>query len=760
MKKTILLFLLLIPFILTGCSCDKSKEHSFTLIILNEQEQIINEKVAFNEGENLLEILKNKYGLVYNQEQGKILQIKNIELAETGYFTITLNDVEQTSFVFEMKDQYILKIQYHKESSFKEYEVTFKEVDDTLISSYVWPNNSLVSKPAPPEKEGYTFKGYYLDKEATLEFDFNSYLTRDTVIYFIYEEIVSEVSYTIEFPTQALRKKTAGEDETIGIVTYEPSSASIKTMSVTSSDDTKLSCTLNLDQVDNVYKVKAKCLDFGTAKVIVNLNGKIQEYEFTLYPRREEDVPDNEWFEMSFEEQEAMRLDRERREAEVIDNEVERIKTWFTENIPDSTVGNFDLIERSDVSGVYVNWHSDNKNVLYLTYVDNVYVGQITQISYDTNATLSLTVSTASSSETITKEIAVPGFNLIPLPDHPLVFAYVPIWNFTGISPEDISRIDVFHLCFGYVKNDEFDVSHIEFLMPHIMPLRRMGKRVVLSVHDGGKLASATDDGVEILGFSDAVSTAEKRTRTVNQIMETVIKYDLDGVDLDWEGPGFSYSSNPCHPDDVINFYLFVKELKAAMDASPRADLLLTAACAAPKADQYSLDKLKDDFDYIHIMTYDFVISTTTTHNSALLEGPGSTYFSTEKGLNEYLRYMPREKLTVGAAFYGKIYNLPNGIGDGLSQTVSEACKTINYDKIRQEYWTDLNDETYIHKSEVTKATWYYDGSSWITFESPWAVAEKAKWAKNQNLGGIMFWDYNTDYQNELMSALYYNFRY
>lgn len=75
MKKTILLFLLLIPFILTGCFCDKSKEHSFTLIILNEQEQIINEKVAFNEGENLLEILKNKYGLVYNQEQGKILQI-------------------------------------------------------------------------------------------------------------------------------------------------------------------------------------------------------------------------------------------------------------------------------------------------------------------------------------------------------------------------------------------------------------------------------------------------------------------------------------------------------------------------------------------------------------------------------------------------------------------------------------------------------------------------------------------------------------
>ncbi|MBP6885170.1 MAG: hypothetical protein KBB97_00985, partial [Bacilli bacterium] len=255
MKKTILLFLLLIPFILTGCSCDNSKEHSFTLIIFNEQERIINEQVAFNEGENLLEILKNKYGLVYDQEQGKIRKIKNIEVEETGYFIITLNGVEQTSFDFEMKDQYILEIQYYKESSVKEYVVTFKEVDDTIILSYPWPNSTLVSRPTPNEKEGYNFKGYYLDKEGTIEFDFNSYLTSNTVIYFIYEAIVSEVSYTVEFPTQALRKKTAGEDETIGIITYEPNSASIKTMSATSSDDTKLSCTIYLDQVDNVYKV-------------------------------------------------------------------------------------------------------------------------------------------------------------------------------------------------------------------------------------------------------------------------------------------------------------------------------------------------------------------------------------------------------------------------------------------------------------------------------------------------------------------------
>ena len=568
MKKTILLFLLLIPFILTGCFCDKSKEHSFTLIILNEQEQIINEKVAFNEGENLLEILKNKYGLVYNQEQGKILQIKNIELAETGYFTITLNDVEQTSFVFEMKDQYILKIQYHKESSFKEYEVTFKEVDDTIILSYPWPNSTLVSRPTPNEKEGYNFKGYYLDKEGTIEFDFNSYLTSNTVIYFIYEAIVSEVSYTVEFPTQALRKKTAGEDETIGIITYEPNSASIKTMSATSSDDTKLSCTIYLDQVDNVYKVKAKCLDYGTAKVIVNLNGTIQEYDFTLYPRREEDVPFDEWVEMSFEEQEAMRLDRERREKEAEANEVARIKTWFEECVPTIASESFELINGTNVESVYIMWHSNHKGVIYPKVVDGVYTAQVTQITYDVVVNLTLTINSSSGSEELTKAITIPkGFDLRPLPQRPLIFAYVPTWGYEGIRQEDVAKIDVFNLCFAYVTNGMFTVSTIEALLPTIMPLREVGKRVVMSVQDGGK------NGPPLIpGFSAAVSTAEGRTTIVNQMVQAVIEYDFDGIDLDWEGPGFSFSSNPSSPNDIQNFYLFVKELRAAMDDSPRKD--------------------------------------------------------------------------------------------------------------------------------------------------------------------------------------------
>ena len=128
---------------------------------------------------------------------------------------------------------------------------------------------------------------------------------------------------------------------------------------------------------------------------------------------------------------------------------------------------------------------------------------------------------------------------------------------------------------------------------------------------------------------------------------------------------------------------------------------------------------------------------------------------------NENFLEILKTKYGLVRDYLGKIYKIKNleVAGNGLDQYVSENCVTINYDKIRQQYWTDLNDKQYIYEDEVTKATWYYDGTNWITFERLWAVAEKAKWAKARGLGGIMFWDYNTDYQNELMSALYYNFR-
>ncbi|MFA7050628.1 MAG: glycosyl hydrolase family 18 protein [Bacilli bacterium] len=760
MKKTILLFLLLIPFLLVGCSCDKKpedKEFTFTFELYDEKALIVKETITYNEGDNLLEILKSKYNLVYSEG---IQKINNLELSENNYFRITLNGEEKTDFSFMLKDEDLLKIEYLEDEIIEvNYNVSFREVDETEILALEVKENDKITAPTVANKDGYNFKGFYLDKEGVTLFDFASNVTSNLVIYLVYEEIsqIETIDINVEFPTLSLRKMTPPENKTNGLIVLEPADAKIETYSLRVSDTTKLRSFIFTDPQDGLRKVHVECLDYGEAEVTITINGITKTYEFTLYPRKEEEVPFEEWAEMSFEEQEAMRLDRERREREAEVNEVARLKTWFEEHVPANATESFELINGTNVESVYIMWHSDHKGVIYPKVVDGVYTAQVTQITYDVVVNLTLTINSSLGSEELTKAITVSkGFDLRPLPQRPLIFAYVPTWGYEGIRQEDVAKIDVFNLCFAYVTNGMFTVSTIESLLPTIMPLREVGKRVVMSVQDGGK------NGPPLIpGFSAAVSTAEGRTTIVNQMVQAVIEYDFDGIDLDWEGPGFSFSSNPSSPNDIQNFYLFVKELRAAMDDSPRKDLLLTAACAMSYPNNYSLDRLQNEFDYIHIMTYDGGSSTTTSHCSALLPGPGAAW-SAQRGLNNFIATgFPRNKLTIGSAFYGKRYLNVSSTGDGLGVSVAQAASTMTYKNLRKEYWTNLSDQTYIYTSQETKTSWYYnkDTKVWIGFESPWAVAEKAKWAKAQGLGGIMFWEYNQDYNGELLAAMYNNFR-
>ena len=191
MKKTILLFLLLIPFLLVGCSCEKKpedQEFTFTFELYDEKSLIVKETITYKEGDNLLEILKSKYNLVYSEG---IQKINNLALSEKNYFLITLNGEEKTDFSFMLKEGDLLKIEYLKEEVVEvNYNVSFREVDETEILALEVKENDKITAPTVANKDGYNFKGFYLDKEGVTLFDFASNVTSNLVIYLVYEEIL------------------------------------------------------------------------------------------------------------------------------------------------------------------------------------------------------------------------------------------------------------------------------------------------------------------------------------------------------------------------------------------------------------------------------------------------------------------------------------------------------------------------------------------------------------------------------------------
>ena len=66
-------------------------------------------------------------------------------------------------------------------------EVTFKDGDNE-VSKVTVENGKTVKKVIPDEKKGYTFKGWFTDKELTKSFDFNTTITVDTILYAKWEE--------------------------------------------------------------------------------------------------------------------------------------------------------------------------------------------------------------------------------------------------------------------------------------------------------------------------------------------------------------------------------------------------------------------------------------------------------------------------------------------------------------------------------------------------------------------------------------------
>lgn len=107
------------------------------------------------------------------------------------------------------------------------------------------------------------------------------------------------------------------------------------------------------------------------------------------------------------------------------------------------------------------------------------------------------------------------------------VIAYC--WNdaLAGFTREDARRLTHVNLAFGLIKDGLLDLHLLKYL--HLLPKLREWNpemKIVLSV--GGWGAD---------GFSDMAMTEEGRRNFAKSCLDAVEKYNLDGIDIDWEYP-------------------------------------------------------------------------------------------------------------------------------------------------------------------------------------------------------------------------------
>ena len=255
---------------------------------------------------------------------------------------------------------------------------------------------------------------------------------------------------------------------------------------------------------------------------------------------------------------------------------------------------------------------------------------------------------------------------------------------------------------------------------------------------------------------SDVFSTAKGRKEFSQSVLQLNQFFKSDGIDLDWEYPVVEgYPGHKYTPADKQNFTELVRELRRTLGT--QYEISFAAGGFQKFLDESIFWKdVITEVDRVNLMTYDLVngYSTITGHHTPLYSSPDQKE-STDNAVKYLIKLgIPANKLVIGSAFYGRMWENVPPARNGLYQ--SGKFKTgINYNKFKTELSAEKGFVSYW--DDVAKAPYAYNASSklFITYDDKRSMQIKAKYVADNHLNGIMFWEITSDtYKDGLLDAI------
>ncbi|GAA5886311.1 hypothetical protein JCM16303_003759 [Sporobolomyces ruberrimus] len=235
---------------------------------------------------------------------------------------------------------------------------------------------------------------------------------------------------------------------------------------------------------------------------------------------------------------------------------------------------------------------------------------------------------------------------------------YYPDWEGDNLTPEKINykMFDLINFSFA-VPDQNHNVAFEGWNSGDLL------NRVVKYAHgNGSKVLIAIGGWTDSKYFSTSVATASTRKTFVANIKAMVDKYNVDGVDIDWEYPGTQGDAgNIVSSADTANMLLFLQALRKAMP-NKRLSTCTTqqtyiGANGSPLADVAAFGEVLDN---ILVMNYDVWGASSTPGPNAPLSNacpnsmqPNANMVSAIKAWTD--AGMPASKILMGVPAYGYI---------------------------------------------------------------------------------------------------------
>lgn len=260
---------------------------------------------------------------------------------------------------------------------------------------------------------------------------------------------------------------------------------------------------------------------------------------------------------------------------------------------------------------------------------------------------------------------------------------------------------------------------------------------------------------------SDLFASDKHRQTFAKTTVEFFKKYNVDGIDLDWEYPTIEgYPGHKYMKEDKQNFTALVKTLRQKMG---NQYILTFAAGGFKKFLKESVDwkAIMPHLDFVNLMTYDLTngYSPVTGHHTPL-HSDKKQKESTSYCVNWLLKHkVPAEKLIVGAAIYARVWENVPDTANGLYQS-GKFKHSISYHKFDTYFTAERGFNYYF--DEKTQSPYQYSSKEklFATFDDERSIGAKTQFIKNKKLGGIMFWQLAEDKPKDgLVDAMYLNLK-
>jgi chitinase len=322
------------------------------------------------------------------------------------------------------------------------------------------------------------------------------------------------------------------------------------------------------------------------------------------------------------------------------------------------------------------------------------------------------------------------------------------------VSAEKLTRINY---AFADLQNGKIveGFAHDAENFAALNALKRANPSLTILVSIGGWTWSGN--------FSDMALTKQSRKTFIESAVQFVEKYELDGLDIDWEYPGMAGDNHRFRPEDKQNYTLLLNELRARFNHEEKKIHRHLATSIATGASMEFLEhtemaKVQKYVDTVNLMSYDYYVPSwdkITGHHAPLFTNPADPKkISSDRTIHEYESAgVPAKKLVLGVPFYGKSWTQVPDQNHGLFEPGKEAPNTyLPYSSLVTlqsggfiRYWDEQASAPYLYNP---------DTQTFISYEDTESLKKKCEYVLDHKLAGVMFWEYSGDSANTLLDSI------